>query len=272
VNLGAHPVPVGLEALQTGGGHGLGNALYLDRAAGALLKVYRPRRSRAYAWRESLHSFGHQVFEGKRGTGFRERFRTESLALRLWATHAFDVPAILERPIPPGIPDTALWLEYCPGRTLDRVVAVPETDTSVARALVERLAGEQAERHRKAIELSEPLLIEEHASIIHILVSGDRLVTIDFENAYRHGFPVEEALWHEMAGTLRSFFRRVHGAGQQLFETYVDAYPERELLRQAADRATRGGGIGRRLKRWRDQDRRNRPAKFEVMSWARARI
>ncbi len=257
--------PDGLEVLQAGGGHGLGNALYLDRAESAVLKIYRPRRSRAHAWREGLRSIAHQVFEGKRGTGPRTRQRTESLVLRLWAAHGFEVPAVLERSIPVGITDPALWIEYCPGETLDRVLAGQELDLKGARALVSRLAEAQARRHRRAADLAEPLLTMEHATIVHLLVSGERLVTIDFEIAYRRKIPATDALSRELAGTLRSFFRRVPERGRELFEVYVDGYPERDLLRAAAESITRGGGLARQARRWQDGRRPNRPSKVEVM-------
>jgi len=261
-------VPFGLEVIQAGGGHGLGNALYLDRAQPALLKVYRPRR-RGAPLRETLRSVGHQLFEGKRGTAPRDRQRTESLVLRLWAAHGFDVPAVIERPIPPEVPEPALWLEWCPGETLDRALAA--VDLAAARALAERLAVEQARRHQRALELSEPLLAMEHPTIVHVLASGERLVSIDFENAYRRGFPAATAVARELAGTLRSFLRRLPERGEALFDAYVAAYPRRDLLRAAAQSTLRGGGLAGALRRLRDRRRENRPSKLEVMARVLAR-
>lgn len=261
--------PPGLEVLQAGGGHGLGNALYLDPGAGALLKVYRPRRTGASAWREGLRSFAHRVFEGKRGTSPEERRRTEEAALRLWTEHGLDVPRTLDLPIPTEVRHPALWLEYCPGETLAVVLADPATDDAAAADLVSRLAIDHGERHRRALETGEVLLLQEHATIVHTLVSGDRLVTIDFENAYRPGFPVEIALADELAGTLRSFFRRVPPRAEALLAAFLAAYPDRARLRAAAERVSRGGGVARRLKRWKDTRRRNRPGKAELMGRVR---
>ena len=259
----ASNAPAGLSTLQAGGGHGLGNALYLDSAAGALLKVYRSRRVGAEAWREGLRSFGHRVFEGKRGTGAAERAATEEECLKLWRAEGCDVPALLDRPIPEEITEPALWLEYCPGPTLDRALnEEPESDVR----WIERLAEAHAARHRRALELKNALLLQEHATIVHTLVSGDRLVTIDFENGYRPTFPTDIAITHELAGTLRSFFRRVTGGGDAPFERFVEAYPEREQLREAALRGVEGGSVAARLKRWRDRRRRNRPSKVEVLA------
>jgi len=258
-------VPFGLEVIQAGGGHGLGNALYLDRARPALLKVYRPRR-RGAPLRETLRSIGHQLFEGKRGTAPHDRQRTESVVLRLWAAHGFDVPAVIERPVPPEVSDPALWLEWCPGESLDRALAALSLDPAAARALVERLAREQARRHQKAIELSEPLLAMEHPSIVHVLASGERLVSIDFENAWRRGFPAASAVARELAGTLRSILRRLPERGEALFDAYVAAYPRPDLLRAAAESTVRGGGLTGALRRFRDRRRENRPSKVEVMA------
>jgi hypothetical protein len=258
--------------LQAGGGHGLGNALYLDRGAGLVLKVYRSRRGRAGAWRELLRSIGHQLLEGKRGTAPRDRQRTEALVLRLWAAHGFDVPAVAERPTPPGLAEPCLWLEYCPGPTLDRALADPELPLERARALVARLAVDQARRHRKGIAIGEPLLFLEHPTIVHVLASGERLVTIDFENAWWRRFPVEEALARELAGTLRSIHRRIPERAEALFAAYVDVYPDRELLRRAAAQTLGGGGFAGALRRARDRRRENRPAKTEVMARVLARL
>jgi hypothetical protein len=266
VSADAPSIPTGLEVLQAGGGHGLGNALYLDRSESALLKVYRPRRGSAHGLRESLRSFSHQLFEGKRGTSPRERGATESLVLRLWAVHGYDVPQDNDRPPPPGVTEPTLWLEYCPAKTLDFALAVDVLEIDPARAQVARLAVDQARRHRRAIELSEPLLTMEHATIAHVLAFGDRQVTIDFENAYKRGFAVEEAVARELAGTLRSFFRRIPKRGEDLFRTYVKAYPEREQLRAAAVRTLEGGGVAGMVRRSRDRRRTNPPAKTEVMS------
>jgi len=265
VNIAVPSPSAGLEVLQEGGGHGLGNALYLDRARGELLKVYRPRRAKSQAWRELVHSLGHQLFEGKRGTSPRRRQATELDSLRTWIAHRFDVPALIDRPIPEGIPEFSTWMEYCPGQTLDEYLRSPELDSMELEATVERLAVDQALRHRRALDSQENLLLQEHASIVHVLVSDERLMTIDFENAYRAGFPTAIALSHELAGTLRSFFRRVPDRGQACFDHYVGAYPERDLLRDAALQATKGRGISASLKRWRDQKRKNRPSKLEVM-------
>ncbi len=267
MNITVPSPPAGLEVLQEGGGHGLGNALYLDRAHGALLKVYRPRRVKMQAWRELFHSLGHQLFEGKRGTSPRQRQSTELISLRTWIAHRFDVPELIDRPIPDGLPTTSSWMEYCPGQTLDEYLRSPGLDSAQLGTTVERLACEQAIRHRKALDSQENLLLQEHASIVHVLVSDERLITIDFENAYRGGFPTQVALSHELAGTLRSFFRRVPQRGQACFDQYLGAYPERVLLREAALQVTRGKGVAASLKRWRDQKRKNRPSKLEVMHW-----
>ncbi|MGA1490116.1 MAG: hypothetical protein ACO4B3_14075, partial [Planctomycetota bacterium] len=211
--------PAGLEVLQAGGGHGRGNALLLDREGGALLKVYRSRRGASGAWRELLRDLAHRRLEGKRGGGPEGRRETEREVLRLGRSEGFDVPAVLDLATPPGIEEPSLWLEYCDGRTLDRAIADCALEGRGAPAdradlLVARLAGEHGRRHRRALDRTEPLLVQEHPTIVHTLHCGDRLVTIDFENAWASGAPVPLVVARELAGTLRSFFRRLgRGAG-----------------------------------------------------------
>ena len=263
--------PHGLEVLQAGGGHGLGNALFLDRAAGALLKVYRSRRGRSEAWREALRDVGHRVFEGKRGVSPAARAATEKETLLLWARHGFDVPALIDRPIPTEVTDPALWIEFCPGETLDRALSAEGSAAPAFGERIARLAVDHARRHALALAEGEILLVQEHPTIVHTLVSGDRLVTIDFENAYASRTSVATAIARELAGTLRSFFRRLEGGeseGRAAFEAFLAAYPEREILAAAVARATSGGGFAARLRRRRDRGRRNRPSKVEVMQWA----
>lgn len=269
--------PAGLEVLQAGGGHGRGNALLLDREGGALLKVYRSRRGASGAWRELLRDLAHRRLEGKRGVGPEVRRETEREVLRLWRSEGFDVPAVLDLATPPGIEEPSLWLEYCDGRTLDRAIADCALEGRGAPAdradlLVARLAGEHGRRHRRALDRTEPLLVQEHPTIVHTLHCGDRLVTIDFENAWASGAPVPLVVARELAGTLRSFFRRLGrgsgaGEGGRAFDVFVEAYPEPALLREAALIITRGGGLVGALRRRRDRRRRNRPSKVEVMGW-----
>ena len=54
----------------------------------------------------------------------RQRCALERAQLRLWREHGFDVPALLDLPLPAGYSaDTASWLEYCPGPTLHQFVS-----------------------------------------------------------------------------------------------------------------------------------------------------
>jgi hypothetical protein len=254
----------GARVLQAGGGHGRGNLLLLfeDAAEPAVLKVYRPRRPPRRALREALRSFSHRAFEGKRGTGPRQRRRTEEQSLRLWRRLGFDVPGLPERPLPDALREPALWLEYCPGPTLATTLRDPAVGPARRGDLVARLASQQGVRHAAALERAEPLLLQEHASLKHVLVCGERLVTFDFEIGFARSLPVLGALAQELAGTLRSLERGRRG--RELYDVYVEAHPHPELLVEAARRALHGGGIAGLSRRWSDRRRRG-PSKGEVL-------
>ena len=66
----------------------------------------------------------------------------------------------------------------------------------------------------------------------HVLVARDRLVTFDFEHAYQPGYPVAVALAFELASTVRSLWV-ASGSRSRTCASFVDAYPEPEILAQS---------------------------------------
>jgi hypothetical protein len=159
-----------------------------------VVKLYGRKRD---VVRDLLRDVGQRLFAGKSGVRADRRAATEARVLALWRRAGFDVPELLEGVrLPAKIVQPSVVMEYVPGRTLDALVA----DASVAlpdkQRIVTRLARELARRHARARELREPLLIQLHASLGHVLHVGavggspERLVTFDFEVAFtrRRGF------------------------------------------------------------------------------------
>jgi hypothetical protein len=111
----------GLLLIQHGGRKGRGgNLLLLDDTPcrEALLKVYRRRGS---ALSQGAKRFSYRVIERKRGVTPAQRCTLERRHLALWRKQGFDVPALIERPLPePFAADPASWMEYCPGPLLRR--------------------------------------------------------------------------------------------------------------------------------------------------------
>ncbi|MGE0707399.1 MAG: hypothetical protein AB7N76_04385 [Planctomycetota bacterium] len=265
--------PPGYEPLDPAARRG-GNAVYLVEGQ-RLLKVYRRRRG---PWRELLARTSHAVFEGKRAPTARARRETELRALTLWRAAGCDVPAVLDLPPPEWLQgEPCLWLEFLPGRPLFWHLVDPGVPAAEKLELVTRLAGADRRRHERALADVEPLLIHEHATTKHVLLHGERLVTIDLEGGYLPGYPVRKAIGQELGGVLRSLWidAAAEGPGpapppsqtlreHPLTARYLEAYGDPDALRAAA-RAALGGGPGAWLWRWSDRRRRRGRSKTAVL-------
>ncbi len=228
-----------------------------------MLKLFLPRRP---PWRSAFGGISHRAFEGKRGISPAARHETERVSLALWAQEGFDVPRLLEGARPEWAePAPFLWLEYAPGRRLRDVLVDTSEPQAEREALARRLGAADGRRHRRALELNQPLLLHEHPTTKHVLLSGDRLVTIDLENGYRAGYCVMSAITRELAGVLRSL---QEGApppfDQGIPRAYLEGYGDRALLERAADlaRSRTPGWLAWRLS---DQLRRREHSKAAVM-------
>ncbi len=240
---------------------GGGNLLYVVDGPGGkrVLKLYRRRRA---PWRERWRNLG-QWMEGKRGARPDQRCGTEREGLLLWQREGFDVPACLDDDLPESVEAPALWLEYCPGPSLFALVA--DADASPARksALVSRFAADLARRQARALELGEPLLSHEHPSVLHVLVHGDRLVSLDLETAYKASYDVEMALEQELAGVVRSLYRAAPDEGDALSDAFVAGYGDYVQLECIARRGLAMRGLRRRLRRLRLMLHPSRMSKLE---------
>ncbi|MCW5551565.1 MAG: hypothetical protein KIS67_05285 [Verrucomicrobiae bacterium] len=242
-------LPAGAEILQAGGRGGTGNVLYYfpREQPPLVLKVYRPRRSRV---REGLKHFSERVLEGKRGATAAIRCATEKLNLVLWEREGFEVIPHFARPLPAGIAMPALWLGYCEAPLLSEALTDARRPMEAKLALVEALGGSLSRRHRRAMELKEPLLVHEHGQIKHFFVVGDRLVAFDLEHGFKPGYPVIKAVARELAGIATSLARANQGAPDAFLRAFVAGYLNKSLLRQAAQEAIHGAGLLGWIRRW----------------------
>jgi hypothetical protein len=256
-------LPEGAEVLEASGKGGTGNILLLVDRDGVrhVLKLYRMRGPR---YREKLRGFANYFLERKRGASARSRRETERISLNIWLRQGFDVVAPLDYPVPDGITDPALWIEYCDAPLLRDVLSDPAQSLDRKRDLVRRLATDTCRRHLRAVELDEPLLVQEHAVMNHVFVHGDRLVCFDLENGFLPGFPVMEAMAQEMSGYLRSMVRSAPGHAASLLEAWIEGYTDGNLLRRVVEHAVLNPVFFRRVKRWHDR-RRGPDSKTAVM-------
>jgi hypothetical protein len=220
-------------------------------AGPAVLKLFGRKRG----WlREQVRDFAQRVLVGKTGMAAATRHRTERETLSLWRAAGFDVPALLEWPLPADVPPLRLLLEWLPGTTLSALVYWPHVALAEKERLLGRLARETARRHRQAMELREPRLVQSHASLAHVMVvpattgpakgapadgsaAGsiaapastpvERLVTFDFEVAWARRSALDWLVALEL-GQLLDSIASFAPAGQTggLIGAFVRAYPE----------------------------------------------
>jgi len=257
------PPEVRLISGASGSDPSRGNLLFQLRQDGRdlILKVYRRRRSR---WSQFWGDFSQRWIEGKRGVRPERRRQTEAESLRAWREAGFDVPRLeaWQRPSWLGsLP--ALAMEAVSGPTLLTALHDPDRPLAEKQSLIARLAAEHGRRHALALSSGQALLVQEHPTPRHVLVSGERLVAFDFENAYRDGFPVPVAVAYELASTLRSLWIDERFA-EPYVSVFLNAYGERAILLDACRRFASGAPRWR-LYRLRERRHRPRRSKTETM-------
>jgi hypothetical protein len=266
--------PAGLRILQEGGRDDRGgNLLLLDETPGreALLKVYRRRGSRG---REAWKQLSYQLIERKRGVTARGRCVVERANLALWRAEGFDVPALLDRPLPVGFaPDTAQWMEYCPGPLLHELVRDRSLSPDARAEEVARFGRDLARRQARAIATDEPALVMKHASIKHVLLHAGRQVSFDLESRYAPGVAILDALADELGGYLRSLFRVLRPAEREQFGgRFLESYGQPAQLAAIVGFGLREGGVSRALRRLVDRRRRLDFSEYDALQWLEARL
>jgi len=216
-----------------------GNLVFRVRTAeGSVIhKIYRNRHGLVRTWVRCLLVRAARV---KTGTDATSRWRTEADVLAVWRAAGFDVPAD-ESPLHPELAGPRrLVLEDVAGHSMLTLLASKEMrrkrDTALLPCaardeLLRRFAEVWCRRHALAMARSEPRLVQEHGGFQHVLVSGQRLVHIDFEQAFLRPGNLRAKIAREMAGYLRSLYKRIDA---DVFRAYVEAladgYGDREFL------------------------------------------
>lgn len=270
--MSAPAAPALPRVLQDVNRDGGGNRLLLYEIEGtpALLKVYRPRGTRAS---ELAKAVGYRLLERKRGVTARGRCRLERELLLLWRQHGFDVPAPLAHPLPPGFcADTASWLEYCPGPTLGDFARNASAPLAARERELARFAATLAERQVRVLATRELGLVMKHATLKHVLLHAGRQVHFDFEGAHARGMDAWEALADELSGLLRSLLRSARPEERErLGAAFLAGHAEPALLREVAARGA-GGSLRRRARRLADRWRRPELGKHAALAWLMQRL
>jgi hypothetical protein len=246
-----------------GGGNQL--LLYETQRGPALLKVYRARGARL---REIAKVFSYLVLERKRGVTARQRCALERRQLALWREQGFDVPALLDLPLPEGYSaDTASWLEFCPGPTLHSFVSDAAQPVATRAGALARFAGVLATRQARVRETRLLALVMKHASLKHVLLHAGRQIHFDLESSHAPGVDPQDALADELSGLVRSLLRAAPTAERELFgAAFLAGHGAPAQLREIALRGM-GDRLRRRVRRFADRARRGSFGKHDALRW-----
>ncbi len=249
-----------------------------------LQKLYGERGGWWHAWGRELLTALHGA---KTGTRAAARRATEARVLALWRAHGCDAPAELSARHPDLANERTLVLEFVDGplladRLRDAALAGP-----ARAALLVAFGSAWGRRHRLALSLREPALLQEHGTLQHVILSGSmdapRFVTFDHENAFVRAADVPAYVAKEAASLLSSLYRcqpRPDGARlateakdsrflddlRALLAGYGDPAP----LRAACERYLRPRGVAWpaicRLDRVREEWRAPRTGKYRLLA------
>lgn len=209
-------------------GSGL-NAVWLVNAEGGkrILKTYHLRRS---PLRTALACLAHAL-GGRTSYSARSRRDTERRNLLLWRDKGFAVPDVLDLRLleDPGLP--WLCIEHVSGTVLLAYLAAPAVPQERKDSVLSSFAVEWARRHKAAVDSNEPRLVQEHGTFEHVLMDGDRFVTIDLEVSYRTGTRVMDLIVFEVCAYIRSLFRKLpEPQAEHLLRVILASYPERAFF------------------------------------------
>lgn len=257
-------MPAGAEVLQDSDAAGRGNALWFFRApTPRLLKIYRPRRSLIA---EALGEHLTQAFQGVSGVRAEVRRRNELRGLELWAREGFDVVRFFDDPLPAGVTEPALWIEYIDAPLLKTLLRDDAVDWSDKEIWIQRYGACLGARHERAYDRGELGLVHEHGGLIHVFAKDERLIHFDLEGAFCAGTPLREALAQELSTALRSLAKSTPDAFERALQCFVDGYERRALLHEAAHWGAYGKSLRRIAKRWADRRENSSFGKAEVLT------
>jgi hypothetical protein len=247
-----------------------GNRIWrVDLPGGTVLQKVYGDKGGALAAR--LQAGIHALARVKSSPRARKRLETERALLRLWREAGIDVPADLTDRHP-GLASRGdtLVLEFVDGVELLYALDGGMPDRARRDALLRRFAAAWGRRHALALDRGDARLLHGHGTMLHVLVAGDRLVTIDLEQTFHPRIPVPVLVAREIAAYLKSLAKR---APDEVFrrdlEVLVSAYPRREVLADAVHRHLDDPGLLWRLDRLVRRDRGRRSGKYRVLGMLR---
>jgi tRNA A-37 threonylcarbamoyl transferase component Bud32 len=193
----------------------------------AVVKCYGLKGSRLQAL---SRQFGSRLLLGKSTYTARGRCATERSVLELWRREGFDVPAVVDFALLEKAGQPCLAMEWVTGPLLSKIIRDADEPLARKKELIARFAETAGRRHARALELHEPGLVFKHPTFSHVIVSGERLVHFDFEQALTHTGAIERYIRHEIAGFLHALPRADRQLFSALFTAFSAGYPDRQRL------------------------------------------
>ncbi len=193
-----------------------------------LQKLYRARDAGPSHW---ARLFLERIARQKTPTTVEARWRTERMLLAAWRDAGCDVPADVSARYPAYVHDYVTLLEFIDGKILGKLLSSGAPARERRDDLLRRFSVAWGRRHARALDTDDVRLIQEHGTFLHVIVAGDRLVTIDLEQAFTPRRNLLPLIAKEIVAYLRSLAKN---ADPDVFradvEAIVAAYPRRDVL------------------------------------------
>jgi len=205
-----------------------------------ILKCFGLKRTRLRAF---FREFGSLAVVKKTSITARGRHDTELEVITLWKQEGFDVPDVYS---PPKLPDDfppCIAMEWIPGPTVAEVLQDKNVSLAAKKEIIARYAPVWGKRHARALELSEPGLLQENPTLSHVFSSGDRLVHFDFEIVFTRKKDLERLIRREIVGIIHSMAKTGGDDFKSLLDTLLQNYPDLSHIRQTARELSRYGTV-----------------------------
>ena len=196
-----------------------------------LQKLYAARDAGPSHWMRLLVE---RIARQKTPTTVNARWRTERMLLATWRAAGCDVPEDRSARHPAYVHGTTTLLEFIDGKILGKLLASDTLTREQRDDLLHRFAAAWGRRHALALDTPDVRLIQEHGTFLHVIGAGDRLVTIDLEQAFTPRRDLMPLVAKEIVAYVRSLAKlTAHDVFRADIEAIVEAYPRREVLEAA---------------------------------------
>jgi tRNA A-37 threonylcarbamoyl transferase component Bud32 len=171
------------------------------------------------------------------------RLQTEREVLALWRREGFNVPKILSPAFLSEFHQPCLAMEFIKGQSLGEVLQSKEVSLDRKKTLISTFCRDMGRRHERALESKEIRLLVFHPNVRSVLVSGDRLVYIDFETVFTPKRDLERIVRKEIAGFFYSLAKHNKQNRYALMEHFIAEYPSKTRMNSVLEELRQFGTV-----------------------------